>query len=139
MMRVLLSVFAAATIVLWTGVCVRADQGPVWWVVQQNILQQQAQTAAQNELARQQISQGIQRQLDLQSLNLQSQASALETQRALNALQLRGALDQQNQDFRYIQNLQLLQILQAEMNAASYGVQRKAPAKKATAKSKPRG
>ncbi|MBV8689669.1 MAG: hypothetical protein JOZ59_06135 [Candidatus Eremiobacteraeota bacterium] len=122
-----------------SGSFARADQGPVWWVVQQNIQQQQAQAAVQNELARQQISQGLQRQLDLQSVNLQAQAGAMETQRALNALQVRNALDQQVQDFRYIQNLQLLQIQQAEINAALYGLQKKASAKKAVRKTSPRG
>ncbi|MBV9402338.1 MAG: hypothetical protein JO018_01270 [Candidatus Eremiobacteraeota bacterium] len=138
-MKVLLAAIVVAALAVTADTSARADQGPVWWVVQQNILQQQAQAAAQNALARQQITQGMQRQLDLQSLNLQSQAGALETQRTLNALQIQGALNQQIDDFRYIQNLQLLQIMQSEINAANYGVHKKAVPKKSASKTKPRG
>jgi len=113
----------------------RADQGPVWWIVQQNILQQQAQQAAAAALARQQVSQAMQRQIDLQSITLEAQANAFETQHTLNALQLRSALDGQIQDLRNIQQNQLLQILQVEINAANYG---KAKPKKAGARTKVR-
>jgi len=132
-MKILVAVVAAGTVLIAAHSLARADQGPDWWVVQQNIQQQQAQQAVQNELARQQISQGMQRQLDLQSSALQAQAGALETQRALNALQISGALNQQTQDFRYIQQLQLLQIMQVELNAANYGT---AKAKRASVKKK---
>jgi len=108
----------AAALASFAGQSVaQADQVPAWWIVQQQMVQQQIQ---QSQASRQQISQAMQRQLDTQSITLQAQASALEAQRDLNALQLRNELDRELEDMRNIQQNQLLQILQMEVSPAPH-------------------